>query len=147
MSLDGIGLFTGLKGRLDYLNKSQTLIAQNIANADTPDYQAQGLREVDFSSVLESSLNVSSRRSSTNSLRSIQPLATNPAHINASTGMRQVRDGEQEMVVETSPAGNSVDLEEQILNASQVSGSYDLTLNIMRKNVQLIRTAIVGNSR
>ena len=34
MQLDDIPLFSVLRGRLDYLNQRQRVIAQNVANAD-----------------------------------------------------------------------------------------------------------------
>ena len=38
MNVDSIPLFGLLKGKLGYLNQRQRLIAQNVANADTPGY-------------------------------------------------------------------------------------------------------------
>jgi len=38
MTLDDIPLFAMLRGRLGYLSERERLIAQNVANADTPGY-------------------------------------------------------------------------------------------------------------
>lgn len=142
MTLEGIGLFSGLKARMDYLNKSQTLTAQNIANADTPNYQPKELKEFDFSRILKSSRHDLKAKVAT---QSIQPLVTNPAHVNAAGGERQVKSNEQKVTFETAPSGNAVDLEEQMIRATSQAQAYDLTLNIMRKNVQMVRLAVTGN--
>lgn len=142
MTLDGIGLFSGLKARMDYLNKAQTLTAQNIANADTPDYKPQKLKEFDFSRILEASRHDLKRSTAKTT---ITPLVTNPAHVNAAGGQRGVNAGEQKTSFEVAPSGNAVDLEEQILRATSQAQAYELTLNVLRKNVQMIRTAVAGS--
>ena len=42
MGLDDIPLFSMLRSRLGYLNQRQQVVAQNIANTDTPRLHAQG---------------------------------------------------------------------------------------------------------
>ncbi|MDP7142886.1 MAG: flagellar basal body protein, partial [Alphaproteobacteria bacterium] len=54
MTIDNIGLFQGLSAKMRYLNQRQTVISQNIANADTPNYKPQDLKPIDFGAVLES---------------------------------------------------------------------------------------------
>ena len=36
--LDNIGVLQGISGKMGWLNQRQTIIAQNVANADTPRY-------------------------------------------------------------------------------------------------------------
>src|SRR5215212_8958164 len=52
MNLDDIPLFSMLKGRLGYLNQRQQVVAQNIANADTPGYTPRDLNGFSFKSHL-----------------------------------------------------------------------------------------------
>src|SRR5579864_8447303 len=44
MDLSQIPLFATLRGRLGYLNQRQQVIAQNVANADTPGFQPKDLK-------------------------------------------------------------------------------------------------------
>lgn len=44
MMLDDIPLFSMLKDRLGYLNQRQQMIAQNVANSDTPGYMPHDLK-------------------------------------------------------------------------------------------------------
>ena len=48
MNLAEIPLFAMLRGRLGYLNERQKVIAQNVANADTPRYVANDLKAFSF---------------------------------------------------------------------------------------------------
>src|SRR5271165_3678267 len=44
MTLDEIPIFAMLKSKLNYLSDRQKLLAQNVANADTPGYAPQDLK-------------------------------------------------------------------------------------------------------
>lgn len=44
-ALDDIPLFSMLKSHLGYLSEKQRLIAQNVANADTPGFTPQDLND------------------------------------------------------------------------------------------------------
>src|SRR3954471_21691434 len=48
MNLDDIPLFSMLRSRLGYLNQRQQVVAQNIANADTPSYTPRDLSGFSF---------------------------------------------------------------------------------------------------
>ena len=52
MTLDEIPLFAMLKSKLSYTNERQRLIAQNIANADTPGYAPMDLKPFTFQQAL-----------------------------------------------------------------------------------------------
>ena len=46
-------LFQLISARLSWLSQRQGVLSQNIANADTPDYQPQDLRAADFARLVE----------------------------------------------------------------------------------------------
>ena len=45
MALDSIPLFTVLKSKMNWHQSRQTLLAQNVANADTPGYKGSDLAD------------------------------------------------------------------------------------------------------
>jgi flagellar basal-body rod protein FlgB len=49
---------------------------------------------------------------------------------------------EQESTYEVAPAGNSVIIEEQLVNANHNSMDFSLMTNLYQKNVTMIRTAL-----
>jgi len=52
MALNNLALFQAMGAKMNYLSTRQGVIAQNIANADTPEYRPRDLTEVDFGAVL-----------------------------------------------------------------------------------------------
>lgn len=47
MDIGKLGMFANLKEKMDWLTQRQEVIAQNIANSDTPHYRANDLKEFD----------------------------------------------------------------------------------------------------
>lgn len=132
MTIDNISLFQGIGAKMDYLGQRQRIIAQNIANTDTPGYEPKDLKPVDFGRVLQ---NVTDRKNK------VSLETTNAGHMPPD---RQIntRSDEQDATYETAPAGNAVIMEEQLINANQTVMDYTLLTNVMRKNVGLIQTAL-----
>ena len=54
MDISGIPLFAMLRQRLGYEGERQRVIAQNVANADTPGYVGRDLKAFTFSAQVES---------------------------------------------------------------------------------------------
>src|SRR5579885_2851825 len=53
MNLTEMPLFAILKERMGWLSARQNVLAQNVANADTPGYMARDLKPVNFADVLK----------------------------------------------------------------------------------------------
>ena len=140
MTTQNIGLFKAIGAKMQYLNARQSLISQNIANADTPSYRPQDLRPVDFGAVLD---NVN--KNNTNSTRSVRMRATNAGHIGAGGVDERTRAAKQKETYEVAPAGNAVIIEEQLLKAGKNVAEHTLLSNLMQKQVGLLRTAIGQN--
>lgn len=137
MTTQDIGLFQALGAKIDYLNQRQSVIAQNIANADTPGYKPKDLMPVDFSSMLGVSAD-----SGKTSVPSVNVKATDEQHLSLAGEKANVKARSQKETYEVAPAGNAVVIEEQLVNSSQNMMDYSLMLNIYQKHVGMIRTAI-----
>ena len=136
MTINNITLFQAMGAKLDYLDTRQKVIAQNIANADTPNYRPKDLTEVDFGRVLT---NVTHDRA-------VRIHSTQRGHLPAHNAVADPRNIKQKETYEVAPAENSVILEEQMLKATQTSIDHGLMLNLMKKNVGMIRMAL-GNQQ
>lgn len=124
-------LFAAVQKRMSWLAQRQEVLAQNIANADTPDYHPLDLKEGPFARLLAKRLSP------------VQPAATNPGHITAATAQaRPFGDEEQEEVYEITPSGNAVVLEEQLVKVQETQMDYQTMVNLYRKHLQMIRTAL-----
>ena len=132
MNLDDIPLFSMLRGRLGYLNKREQVIAQNVANADTPGYVARDLKAFSFRSQMDKA----------SGLQMVVPTQTNAAHL---SGTAPRSDGAWKTVSapdsETTLDGNQVVLEEQMIKMTEARMNYDAAIGFYQKSLSLIRMA------
>ena len=138
--LEQLSIFQALSGKMDYLSARQRVLAQNIANADTPNYRPHDLQAPDFSSVLHQT-SATKVHAPTISLA-----ATQSGHMGTAGGansqklmLKTSRD-----TYEVSPDGNAVVLEEQVMKASNTAADYQLATQIYSKQLDLLRLAIRG---
>lgn len=128
--MNGLGLFRLIKGKMDWLTQRQEVVAQNIANADTPDYRPSDLTPFTFRAALG------------NAAR-LQPARTSAAHLTGTAaGAGAAREVTERRPYETAPDGNGVVLEEQLLKISRTGTEYNMVINLYRKHMGLIRSAI-----
>jgi flagellar basal-body rod protein FlgB len=131
MDFSKIPLFSAMTRRMTWLGQRQQVLAQNIANADTIGYTAQDLKEPAFNDVLRG-------------VRSGVTLATTaPRHIGgAGAGAPVV---ERAPDTERTTTGNSVVLEDQMMKVSKTAMDFQLTTNLYRKHLAMIKTALGRN--
>ena len=132
MTTQNIGLFKALNAKMHYLDTRQKVLAQNVANADTPGYVPKDLTKVDFGRVLE-------KVSKDNN---VQVDTTNPMHMPPSDHIDDPKNRAAKLVYEVTPVGNEVSLEEQMVKSSQNTMDYNLMTTLYQKNVNLIKTAL-----
>jgi len=131
-------LFKLLSARMGWLTQRQGVLAQNIANADTPDYRPRDLRERDFQKLAKSFSGTSTRLPITRTVNN-HLLGGVSARISLLGDTRQTP-------YETAPDGNAVILEEQAAKAGKTALDHQLASNIYRKYVGMIKTALGSNS-
>ncbi len=133
MDLQSIPLMAATKKRLSWLAQRQEVLAQNVANADTPGYRPKDLKEFGFRELV--------RREATQ----VNMSTTGPDHLGGRR--RRIRDFATETErrpFETAPAGNAVVLEEQMAKVNETQLAHKLTTELYRKHLGLFRAA-VGN--
>lgn len=141
MDLSKIPLMNAIAKRMDWLTNKQQVISQNIANANTPNYRSKVLDAPDFQGLVERSMNAGS-----GSKLAVQK--TNSKHM-ASAGSVNMRGGRvvvDSRASESTPTGNNVVLEDQMLDMAKTQMDYNTMINLYRKQVGLVRTAL-GKSR
>jgi flagellar basal-body rod protein FlgB len=133
MDLSRTPLYAMISQRMGWLTERQRVIAQNVANADTPGYQARDLRPQDFSRMLSS-------------LRQrLAPASTDGNHISPSTTSGSGTRQDPAQPYETSLSGNSVSLEREMTKAADSAVDYQLVTNIYRRQLNMLRT-VIGRS-
>ena len=136
MATENIGLFQAMNAKMKYLDQRQKVISQNIANADTPDYKARDLTNVDFSTVLKKIQNDSSK------VPAVHLAATDQKHLPLANDIDSARIRNQKVVYETAPDKNGVVMEEQLLKANDVQMNYNLMLNLYKSNMDMMRSSL-----
>ncbi len=135
MTIQDIGLMQALGAKINYLGQRQNVISQNVANADTPGYQAQKIEEANFSSFLKSS----------GSVQNVSLSTTDEGHLGAQGKSIDAKLRDSRDPYEVTPSGNAVVLEEQLIDSSRNAMDYTLMLNILQKQVGLFRIALEKN--
>ncbi len=127
-----INIFEALVRRMSWLGQRQQVLTQNLANADTPDYVPQDLKEDSFARLL------------TRRLAPVEPATTNPAHLRgaAQRPARPAEGEDQRERFETAPSGNAVVLEEQLIKMAETQMDYQTMTNLYRKHIQMLRSAL-----
>lgn len=127
------GLFSLLGNRMEWLGQRQKVLAQNIANADTPDYVPHDLKPQEFRRMIERRVGAI-----------LQPVATQAGHIQSSGTKADARAVEQKNRYETAPSGNAVVLEEQLIKVTQTQSDYNAITNLYKKQVAMVKMALRG---
>ena len=127
-----IPLFEALAKRMTWLGDRQTVLAENVANADTPGYVARDLKAPDFKTLLGAQ-----------SQKQVNLVTTQPGHIGiqrTAASMAEPETGEDRSI-----NGNAVSLEEQMMKVSQTANDFALTTSLYRANLGLIKS-VLGRS-
>ena len=131
MDVNKTALFALAKKKMAWLTQRQEVLAENIANSDTPAYRPRDLQPFKFRELV-------ARES-----MQVNMTVTSPSHDPGPR--RRIRDYDSEIErkpFETAPAGNAVVLEEQMGKINETNISHKLTTKLYMKNLALLRTAL-----
>lgn len=117
--------------QMAYLSQRQALLAQNIANIDTPSYRSQDLKKLNFDDLV-------SAQSHKTPLRT-----TSPKHLASSIDMGgPYATDKDRYTFDKKPRGNNVVLDEQLGKVSDVGAQNQLTTTLLKKYNQFYTTAL-----
>lgn len=128
----------GVAQAMRHLQNRQSVVAQNIANADTPGYRARDVEAPDFSSLVEAT----GGGGAPGVARPQVQLTSGMASLGATAprgGGGVVFDRN---ISETKPDGNNVTLEDQLLRMGQIQADFTALSGLYRKQMGLLRTAV-----
>lgn len=132
MALNDVSLFEVLKTKLKWHQKRQTVLAQNVANADTPNYRASDLAkfEIAVPGVAGSALAMQQ---------------TSAKHMGIGSGSGRHGQNTIEERADTSfevrPSRNAVSVDEQMAKMSDNAMGYHETAALMKRVVNMYKTA------
>ncbi|SEH35048.1 flagellar basal body rod protein FlgB [Magnetospirillum fulvum] len=128
---DKLDIFKVTKAQMDWLAQRQEVLAENIANANTPRYLPKDLKPVSFKEVLSDS-----------QTPTVTAIATNPAHIVPEMGLDPFKSVTQRKTYESTPDGNAVILEEQMAKIGEAGSSYNAAASLFQKYQKMILSAL-----
>ena len=129
MDITKLPLFETMRERLSFQTARQSVLAENVANANTPGYEAKDVEAPDFAAMAAGE----------GGLRT-----TDPRHFAlpaSDVGGFRVREMPGS---ESTPNGNSVNLEDQMMKVSSVQMDYATVTQLYRKALNMIRLAAGG---
>ena len=120
-----ISLVSTLKARMHWQQTRQKLIAENVANADTPGFRPKDLKQPGTG--LQGG--------------KLAMTQTSPSHLAGIGLSASSEDVESADRYETQPSGNGVNLETEMVKAAQNQSDYQLAASLYQKSLAMLRTA------
>jgi flagellar basal-body rod protein FlgB len=131
--LEDLSLFAMAQKSMDWLSRRQEVLSENIANANTGNYQAQDLKPLSFKNLLEKD-------------QAVRAVTTSPMHISPEVEPVKYETEKEHQPEESKPNGNSVLLEEQMEKMGEVKQNYELATNLFSKHLAMLKEAIGKSS-
>ena len=125
----GLDILRMAQGMAAHATARQNLVAGNIANADTPGYQARDLKP--FAETYASQ-----------TVEPFQLRTTRAGHLQAAQAGYEARAVELSAFGAEAPNGNNVSLEDQMIRAAEVRGQHEMALGIYRKSLDILRLSL-----
>jgi flagellar basal-body rod protein FlgB len=127
MAIADIPIFSMLRTRLEWAQQRQSVLAENIANADTPNFSPHDLAPPKFEG---------------HSAPPVQLATTESGHLPGLGGpgerFRTTHGGSYDTV----PTGNAVNLEEEMMKVAANQMDYQAAASLYSRSLALLKTAI-----
>ncbi len=132
MAINDLPGLSALKTRMQWHQERQRVLANNVANSDTPSFRPRDLVEPKFDR---------GGRSVSAPAAAVRVAVTNAAHISGSASSEGVGQS-RKAGYETRPAGNAVNLEEEMMKVSANQMDYAAATTLYSRSLNLLKTAI-----
>jgi flagellar basal-body rod protein FlgB len=132
--LGDLPFFSALRTQMKWHAARQSVLAENIANADTPGFQARDLVRVDHE-----------RRVDVPRSGGVAAVRTDSKHLSSapvSLSQSSQFEGRRQETFEVTPEGNSVVLEEEVMKMTANQLDYQTVSSLYQKSLSMLRTAV-----
>ena len=129
MAISDLPIFSMLRTRMNWHQERQRLLAENVANADTPGYRARDLAPIDFGRQVQQASG------------QLQLALTSPAHLTggaAGGSFGTERAGKYDV----RPTGNAVSLEDEMMKVAANQMDHQAAISLYSRSMGLLKTAI-----
>ena len=134
MAINDLSILSALRTKMQWHQERQRVLAENISNSDTPNFKPRDLIEPKFDS---------RGIAAGGAMTQLAMMRTTSSHISPSGGAGQSFDHDRgRSGFQTRPAGNAVNLEEQMLKVSANQMDYAAATSLYSRSLGLLKTAI-----
>jgi flagellar basal-body rod protein FlgB len=129
MAISDIPGLSALRTSMQWHQQRQRVLAENVANADTPNYQSRDL------------VRPTAEGLAAGARPGLTMVRTSPAHIGFANGESDFA-ADRKGGIETRPSGNAVSLDEEMLKVAQNQMDYQAATSLYSRSLGLLKTAI-----
>jgi flagellar basal-body rod protein FlgB len=133
MAINDLPILSALRTKMQWHQERQRVLAENVSNANTPNFRPTDLVEPKFDG---KGADVSGGMGTLGMMR------TSASHIGAIGGGPSFRGDGGRSGFLTKPAGNAVNLEDQMLKVSANQMDYAAATSLYTRSLGLLKTAI-----
>jgi flagellar basal-body rod protein FlgB len=129
MAISNIPLFSMLRTRMHWHQERQRVLAENVANADTPGFQPRDLVPAKIEPGKPAAV------------ATVGLTRTHPAHFAGAAGTSNRFQLDRNGNFEARPSGNAVSLEDEMLKVSTNQMDYQAATALYTRGLGMLRTA------
>jgi flagellar basal-body rod protein FlgB len=131
MAISDIPVLSALRTRMQWHQERQRVLSENVANSDTPNFRPRDLVEPKFDA----------EGGAVGGAGSLAMMRTSANHI-LPPGAPDSFDQDRKVGFETRPAGNAVNLEDEMLKVSSNQMDYAAVTSLYSHSLHVLKTAI-----
>ena len=132
MSINDLPALSVLRTKMQWHQERQRVLAENVSNSDTPKFKPRDLVEPKFNDA---------GASAAGSTGALALLRTSQGHISTS-GADPSFEQNRRAGFQTRPAGNAVNLEEEMLKVSANQMDYAAATTLYSRSLHLLKMAV-----
>ena len=132
MSINDLPVLSALRTKMQWHQERQRVLSENVSNSDTPNFKPRDLVEPKFNSA----------GASAGAMGSLAMMRTSTSHIASAGAGQSFQQDAGKGGFQTRPAGNAVNLEDQMLKVSANQMDYAAATSLYSKSLHLLKTAI-----
>ena len=130
MAITDLPMLSALRTKMQWHQERQRVLSENVSNSDTPNFRPRDLVEPKFDR----------NGTSPAAMGSLAMMRTSTSHIAPAGGGDSFAQGARGGF-QTRPAGNSVNLEDQMLKVSANQMDYAAATSLYSRSLGLLKTA------
>jgi flagellar basal-body rod protein FlgB len=132
MAINDLPMLSALRTKMQWHQERQRVLSENVSNSSTPNFRPRDLVEPKFDQ----------QGSSVGGVATLAMARTSASHMGSSEAGPSFKHDGGKSAFQTRPAGNAVNLEDQMLKVSANQMDYAAVTSLYSRSLGLIKTAI-----